>query len=119
MEYGGIKHNRRAFERKALKLRKKILVNQKREAQLKNISLGGLCFQTAQPMDVGNEITVGNRLMQLYASVLQCIANPSDESGEAGMRHEVRCKYVPTQDLLQEQMLMELVMADDNGGTAA
>ena len=110
--------NRRAHERRDFKLEKKISVNGKREVLLRNISLGGMCFQSAEPYDVGYEITVGNRLMNINTLVVGCTPVTCHAGDAMVFRHEVRCQNLPTAELLQERMLMDLVMADDAGSAA-
>lgn len=110
--------NRRAHFRTEYALTKKILVNEKQEARLMDISLGGICFHSDDAHDVGNEIIVGNRMMSIYARVLACRPNTVENGHGAIAGHEVRCAYIATKGLLQEEILMELVVSEDNTSTA-
>lgn len=111
------RQNRRVYFRKEMGLAKKILVNEKREARVMNMSLGGLCFHSDDAHDVGNEIIVGNRLMSLFARVLACRPKTVENGHGAIAGHEVRCAYIATKELLQEEILMELVLDEENTAT--
>lgn len=112
---------RRAHQRTNCAPSRMILVNEKREALVCNISLGGLCFHSAEVYDQGNEISVGNRLMRLYAKVLQCDSRRTTEAslnGDLNLPHEVHCQFISTRDQLQEQMFVGLVMEDESAWAA-
>lgn len=113
-----MEQSRREYGRAEFERQKKILINEKQEATLNNISLGGVCFQSQEPYDIGSEIVVGNRLMSLCATVLDCSPQAHDQAGKEIPGHDVRCRYVATDRLLQEEMLMNLVMADAPGALA-
>jgi hypothetical protein len=109
---------RRAYFRKEFTLRQKILVNEQRDARLKNMSLGGMCFHSEEAHEVGNEIIVGNRLMSIFARVLACRPDTVQNGHGPIAGHEVRCEYIATEGLLQQEMLMELVLGEENATTA-
>ncbi len=113
-----MRQSRRGYGRAEFERQKKILINEKREATLNNISLGGVCFQSQEPYDVGSEIIVGNHLMSLCATVLDCSPQAREQAGQTVPGHDVRCKYIATDRLLQEELLMNLVMADAPGALA-
>ena len=112
------KQDRRAYFRKKFALTKKILVNEKREARVINMSLGGVCFHSDDAHGVGNEIIVGNHMMSIFAQVLACSPKTVQNGHGAIAGHEVRCAYVATKGLLQQEILMELVGGGENTAPA-
>lgn len=106
---------RRRFPRKAPGSNYTILVNQERPALLKDISLGGLCFSSSEKFNVGREISVGNRIFRLYAAVKGC--DTVQAAGGAAGDLQVRCQFVPTDDRMQEQILMDYIVANGKGSS--
>ena len=109
-----VKQNRRTYLRKIFALTKNILVNEKWQVRVINMSLGGMCFHSDLAHGVGNEIVVGNHMMSMFAQVLACRQKTVQNGDGAISGHEVRCAFVAANGFLQQEILMELVAGGEN-----